>query len=143
MAIDSVGLRRIMRQRFGIFHVKVLAADEMHEYAREPGIYIVNTQPHWKRGAHWVVFSNFGAKTKPEFFDSLGRSPYHYGFEINCHHNTWPIQSNNSKLCGEYALYYVVKHLRGQSLDKICNSFSRDVNVNDHDILSRLTALSL
>lgn len=146
--MDSNELRRVLRQRFKIYDVKVLAKDELEIYSKTPGIYLVNTNSSSTPNTigHWVVFSNTGGhKSNCEFFDSLGQTPLYYGFDIgrNCDSVSKQIQSNTSTLCGEYALYYIVCHSHGFDIKYICDSFSNDLYFNDYNIISRLTKLSV
>ena len=118
---------------FNLKDVKVLSFDE---YLKEPNrlqnVYIVNNQPSWRLGQHWVVLY------KTELFDSYGLSPTFYGFPGITKYNTKIIQCNNSDKCGAYCLFYIVKRFRGMALDNICHTFSENVYKNDYFIMQNL-----
>ncbi len=104
----------------------VCAANELphHVVERRPASYIVNTQPNYRRGAHWVVIylpkdNKMGSRLTPYFFDSLGYPPSTY-----CRHfvkflknnnspsrryrfNHVKIQEDNSTACGMYCLFFL------------------------------------
>lgn len=99
------------------FITGIFAADEMPNYIYSfPSGFIVNTDTRAKLGRHWLAFY-ISSKTVGEFFDSYGHSPSYYsqnfqtffnknGFEMK--YNNKKIQSDDSKMCGQYCIYYLM-----------------------------------
>ena len=123
------------RQQFG----DVLSITELPEKIRGE-IYIVNTDPHWLPGMHWVTFY-FPENEPPEFFDSLGHGPqyYHIDFERfllrnNEHgyiYNNTRIQGHGSNTCGYFCLFYSFHRARGIPMSSIINMFTSELWAND------------
>ena len=105
-----------------------------------PKLYIINTDPIELPGKHWVAVC---IDDTPEFFDSMGKPPSHYGNNIeyfmlnnsicnNYMYNSMQIQSYNSDLCGQYCIYYcMLKHM-GYSIHQIVHRFNSNLIANDH-----------
>lgn len=84
-----------------------------------PQVFIVNTDPYPNPGKHWlcIIFSN---SNDAEYFDSLGRSPSFYGFNLtnfisrnsrNIRMLLKKIQHSDSNLCGLYVLFFIFTRL--------------------------------
>ena len=104
----------------------VYSADQMPKYIRR-GRFIVNTDERYKPGTHWYAFYLYGFG-RPALFDSYGKPPQHYNYDfLSCLrrnssvwiYNTKKLQSNNSNVCGQYCLYFLIHRVRGQSLGDI------------------------
>lgn len=103
--------------------------------------YIVNTDPSYKPGKHWVCIF---LSNVPEFFDSLGQPPLYYDRRFERFviiqgptymYNSKRIQSYGSDSCGHYCIYYVVKRAMGFSMRDIVNEFSStDLLSNDNKV---------
>ena len=103
-------------------------------------IYVVNTDPHWLPGKHWLTFY-FPETGPPEFFDSTGHTPgyYHKEFENfllrNSNHtysyNNTQIQGYGSNTCGYFCLFYSFHRARGIPIASIINMFTNELWVND------------
>jgi hypothetical protein len=91
---------------------------------RRPLFYITNTDVSTGPGKHWVTFY-YPTRGDPEFFDSLGKSPSHYGFKGNYKYKNRVIQAPGSKACGKYAIAYALYRTKGLSQDQIYNQFLR------------------
>ena len=91
---------------------------------------------------HWIVL--YCTENNIEIFDSLGflttkscvtQNVLNFirnqigsrNFKANR-----TIQSSSSKLCGIYALYYILKRDNGYSFDKIMNNFTNNLTDNDN-----------
>ena len=123
---------RLCRDEF----VGVFSADNIpsKEY---PGAYIVNTDPSGQPGQHWVAFYC----TEPgqlEAFDSFGQNPGDYSPTIK----DWMsddfiivsssiLQSDDSTLCGNYCLYFILLRCHGFSYEDILSIFCSDSKLND------------
>ena len=91
----------------------VKASDELPDKKVSSLFYIVNTDPSYKNGAHWIVFY---MGSVPEAFDSLGSNPkvYDINFENflvnngpNYMHSSCRIQDNGTNTCGKFCLFYI------------------------------------
>ncbi|KAF0151264.1 MAG: hypothetical protein FD188_3457 [Ignavibacteria bacterium] len=87
-----------------------------------PCCYIVNTDVSGGRGKHWVAFFHLSSRSI-EFFDSFGRTPASLGFHLpyiqRIVHNPVQIQSNDSNVCGQHCIYYLIQRSHGHSLKGI------------------------
>ena len=124
----------------------VYARDELPLHADE-GFYIANTHTRNRPGEHWFCLY-FLKDGKAEFFDSYGFSPAFYGLqsymELNSSayiSNKRAIQSLFSKVCGHYAIYYVLRRSRGIAMKHIVSDFSSNVFENDRSILYYIDSL--
>ena len=100
---------------------EVLALNEIpHSRVRlaTPAIYIVNSEPNFNQGAHWVAVC-LRKKSAPEFFDPLGLPPSEYSPNLvkflksnstdgSYERSTTRVQRDGSTLCGPYCLLYGV-----------------------------------
>jgi len=94
---------------FFLKHVKHYGGVTDLQHTVKPGyVYIVFTgvSPY----GHWVVLDL--SVTPFYFFDSLGKSPTHYGLP-HMKYNRKVIQSGASDVCGLYCIYYVVNGIKG------------------------------
>jgi hypothetical protein len=116
--------------------VGVFAADQIPD-KQYPGGYIVNTDPSGEPGQHWVAFfcTHSG---QLEAFDSFGKNPGIYSNHIK----EWMeadylilsqsiLQSENSTLCGNYCLYYILLRCHGFSYEDVLSIFCSDKNLSD------------
>ena len=103
--------------------------------------YILNTDPSYMPGKHWVVV--YTGET-PEFFDSLGKRPEYYWKKFQhllingskrrdngYSYNSKRLQSKNSKVCGEYCIYYVWMRSSGYKMNDIVERFNNNLKYND------------
>lgn len=121
----------IKRDRFAKMHfLGVFARDKLPEINHYPVSVVINTDPSYLPGQHWVAFY-IDKNKKCSFFDSFGQKPSYYGLEkylkINCrklNFNKKQLQGRSSYTCGYYCVYFVVLMSRGLCLEKIINVFS-------------------
>ena len=120
---------RMCRGRFqGVFSVDTLPEN--------PRLLICNTDPSTEPGLHWIAIF-VDQNGRGEFFDSFGRKPpdvfadYMNAKCIHWIYNTRQLQSFASPVCGQYCLFYCSFRCRGFDLNRIVNSFTRDVEFND------------
>ena len=112
--------------------------------------FIANTDIHTAKGRHWCAFYFSSTQREAEFFDSYGKNPmYNSG-----HFAKWldervsyvtrsrkQIQSNYSKVCGLYCLFYLQQRLAGRSMQEIVKAFSADcLSANDEFIHRYMSA---
>ena len=113
----------------------VVTRDHVKIPRERPSFIIANTDDSSGPGKHWVVFY-FPKRGKPEFFDSLGKSPSHYGFEVrgNFKRNKRKLQASDSRVCGHYALFYALQRSLGIPMEKILANFGNNQDVNDYKV---------
>ena len=107
--------------------------------SRRPLAFIFNTAKSFHSGEHWVClyFPSFG---NIEFFDSYGRDPRKYDcFTKNVYDlvtNTRTLQHRDSRVCGQYCLYFLDARCKGKSFREIIHQFGIDKTENDWKVLS-------
>ena len=118
--------------------VGVFAADELMYVGniKRPCLIVVNSDPSWKRGQHWLcIFVPEKAHMPIEFFDSLGRCPNQYSETFvrfltehgqKYMYSSIRLQEPNSNMCGEYVLFFAAHRSRGISFVDIVNSAPND-----------------
>ena len=81
----------------------------LHSYAL---CCVVNIDPSYKPGQHWVAFFREKDSKEIEFFDSYGYPPSSYKFEpfsqLTSVSNTFPLQSNATNVCGHYCILFLL-----------------------------------
>ena len=101
------------------------------------GLMIVNTDPHYAPGTHWIAIFVDCTGHRGEFFDSFGRPPNeHFSNYMNNHCSNWiynnrQLQSIASKYCGYYCVVYCLLRSLGRDMYSICRNFTRDTGYND------------
>jgi len=116
---------------------------------KAPLCFIINTDPSFKSGRHWLALY-INEKKNIEFFDSYGNSIDKYPFimrfvqrhsEIgHCKENTRRLQSSLSSTCGQFCLYFLLWRCRGISFENIVKSFVDNANTNDFMVTSFVNA---
>ncbi|HWY33610.1 MAG TPA: hypothetical protein VNX68_03120 [Nitrosopumilaceae archaeon] len=116
--------------------VGVFPADAIPE-KQYPGAYIVNTDSSNEPGQHWVAFY-CTEKNQLEAFDSFGQDPGVYSEHIK----EWMgndylilskniLQSEDSTLCGNYCMYFILLRCHGFSYEDVISIFCSDRNLSD------------
>ena len=133
---EAVEQDKSAQQQFrGVFPSDLLP-EEVTEY---PSVYIANVDPSSKAGSHWVAFY-FTKDKKGEFFDSYGQSPELYTdiFKDVLQDNSqeWTLnrrelKSMNSRVCGQYCVFYVILRCRGNSMEAVVRRFFNKKQLND------------
>lgn len=118
----------------------VFAVDKLPKNIFSKKIFIINTDPSYLPGKHWVVVF-FPTDSFPEFFDSFGKDPTYYNqsifnflIERNSRgfvYNSKCIQAVQSSACGLFCLYYLYFRIRGYSFEKILERFGQNLEHND------------
>ena len=128
----------------GVFSLDQFLNLEIHDDNRKRFLLVVNEQPSWKEGSHWLlVFKN---KDNVYFIDSLGRTPSYYGLHDRICNlgdnmifiNNTPLQCYNSSTCGAYSIYFSYYFQREVAFDEILNDFSLHRENNDAIVLKFL-----
>jgi hypothetical protein len=121
------------------FQIGVLASDELTLVERKKFLIVVNSEPSFLPGQHWVAFLKIGKNL--EFFDSFGKDVDFYGsyfkLFVKSHggkviYNNTQLQSNESFLCGQYCLFFLFCRNHNMKYKRILECFSKwDLNAND------------
>jgi hypothetical protein len=142
-AIEKALKKRCGRKFLGVYAIDRLPPDLPQ---RRPLMMICNTDPHDKKGEHWVAIY-FGVNGGGEYFDSFGRLPEHIissYLNKNCSvwtYNERQLQSVVSYFCGQYCIFYCLYRSVGYDLDNILKCFGKDTGLNDwfvHDFICRM-----
>ena len=119
-----------IRQYYG----GVISSDQLPLVVKKPTVYIVNTDPSWLPGEHWVTFF---MDTVCEQFDSSGIAPrkefetFLIAYGPNYKFNTKRVQDYDTDTCGLYCLMYAYFRCRGYSFDDFINMFKDNLSVNE------------
>lgn len=105
-----------------------------------PSAYVCNLDDSSKSGSHWVAL--YFINDSCEYFDSYGLPPFLSDMMTkisnNCKEIYWnqqPIQSENTTVCGQYCIMYILLRARNYSMNEIANIFSpNNLELNDHII---------
>ena len=119
--------------------IGVFARDKLPEVKNYPTSFILNTQPTYKPGEHWLAVY-FNKDRLCEFFDSFVFPPSIYGLDkylksksSDFVSNTQQIQDNDSASCGYYTIFFILLKNRNFSLDEIISFFSKNnFKLNDY-----------
>ena len=117
----------------------VFPSDVLPKIDKHPAGFIFNNEPSTEAGMHWLAFY-FPEKGQSEFFDSYGFPPEFYTpkFIKNTkrHINTKILQSMDTAVCGDYSFFYLWHRVRGKSIEKIDNIFTKNTRLNDRTTVS-------
>lgn len=125
-------LSKISNHTLGVF-----PADKIIEHWQKPCCFVFNTDDSTKPGSHWVAMyvSRGGLGT---YFDSYGLEPcipnHIRLLRKNCRRFSWntiQLQSNTSKVCGQYCLMFLSFMSKGKTLKQFLNKFSKNLEKND------------
>lgn len=124
----------IMKRQF----LGVYASDKLPVTVNlKPSFMIINTDPSYKPGEHWVAI-HFNVHNEAEYFDSYGFEPLVSDIanfislqSSNYHINKQQLQSYYSEVCGMYCILYSYYKCRHMQLKDVQNLFSSDLVLND------------
>ena len=119
----------------------VFPRDEMPSIIFYPSCFIVNTEPSFKKGEHWLAMY-FDKSRNCFFFDSFGHDPSFFNmskyikkYSSGIKYNKDCIQDNFSDTCGHYCVFFLLLINRGFSLDRIISFFNlKYFDLNDFNI---------
>ena len=114
--------------------VSVCVADHLPDTLNSlPQSFIVNTDTYSRPGTHWCAVY-IDQNGNGEFFDSFGNQPDHYGYFFirflrkHCGEsitvNTKAIQSDFSRLCGMFCVFYLHQRFHHVPAINILSMFS-------------------
>lgn len=103
-----------------------------------PVILIVNTDPSYRPGEHWISIY-IGANKTGEYFDSYGLPPLHPEIinflDIMCprgyNYNPHTLQCISCITCGYYCIIYVIFKSNKKSYCEFISLFSKNVYTNE------------
>lgn len=119
-------IERILRRHVNCHNVGVYARNEIKppgkKFARTA--YVINTDPSYKRGKHWVAIY-IDKNREGYYFDSYGLPPSHREFLrfLKKHTEHWSYNDENfqgllEETCGQFCLYFLIKMSREHSFLK-------------------------
>ena len=128
----------------GGFHFDIISENEARGKIKlniKPMFLIVNTEPSWLPGEHWLVFY-FPKGDIPEFFYSFGHDPSYYSSHFTdflCENseqkNFWinseQLQSFGSNICGLYCILFVLSKMWNISFENFIENFTKNKQQND------------
>ena len=119
------------------------------KFSKAPACLVVNTDPSWKQGAHWLAVY-MDENRDLEFFDSYGQDPEQYrlvyDFLKRNGQNKWKenrkqLQGPLSSTCGQFCLYFLLWRCRGIKFEKIMSGFDESVHTNDFMVTTFVNSL--
>src|SRR5882757_3574279 len=138
-------LRQLMKRKRGQYAVLPCDLLDTYEVRTYPVLLIVNNEPTGEDGEHWVAMYIKRAGAEVEFFCSYGKpiSYYSYHFtsfarRLRCSvlENERRCQGSESSTCGQFAVFFLYKRLRGCPLSSIYCIFTNDYTRNDKIVVS-------
>jgi Ulp1 protease family, C-terminal catalytic domain len=112
--------------------------------------YIINLDENSERGSHWVAIY-FTNERKAEYFDSYGLPPFLPNILtfLNRNSTSWifnvkTLQNENTVVCGQYCIYFILHKCHNINLNNIVNAFNSSKNMNDKKVykfVKQLTTL--
>lgn len=138
--LDYAQKDKLLNNQFlGVFPVNKLPV-----VANFPASLIINLDPSYMPGSHWVaMWYALGGKTA-EYFDSFGRRPAQgplcthlkHNLESSSHvlYNDKSVQNIFSDVCGQYCLYFLYKKARNKDMKDIMSHFGENTKINDEKI---------
>ena len=129
--MNEIELEDVLRKNIGANFVGVFPRYILPQPI--DGAYVLNTDPHYKPGQHWVAVYLKGGRG--EYYDLLGLPPMYVEF-VDFLPKKWTfnnrtVQNVISEYCGHHCIYYLCNRLKGQTMRKIVNTFGDDFVVND------------
>jgi hypothetical protein len=116
-----------------------------------PMALVVNADPSSEPGSHWMALY-FTVDGHCEFFDSLGREPWVYGYDFAAYVSLVPgrvwksgtrFQPAMSNVCGHYCIYFIACRCRNLSADYVVKQFNCfALDRNDRLVVSFVRNLS-
>lgn len=101
--------------------------------------YICNLDESSLPGSHWVVVECNNKNKEIFYFDSYGLPPLHSDLikkmTSKANYITWnsyPLQSTDTNVCGQYCILFCLFRARGLSYDKIIDLLYHDSKTSSH-----------
>ena len=121
--------------------VGVFPRDQLPTINKYPASFVLNTDPSYKVGEHWLGFY-FDFHRKCFFFDSFGHDPEYFGLVNYVDKNSTEWESNQDQIqgffsntCGHYTIFFILIINRGFSFKEIISCFNlKNFDINDFRI---------
>ena len=121
--------------------IGVYPRDQLPTIKFYPVSFVINTDPAFKKGEHWLGFF-FDTHRTCFFFDSFGNNPEYFNlgkyinrFSNNVEFNDDQIQGFFTNTCGHYVVFFILLINRGFSIKKIMSCFDlKNFDLNDYRI---------
>ena len=122
--------------------IGVFPRDQLPEIVVYPVSFVLNTDPSYREGEHWLGFY-FDKRKKCYFFDSFGNEPVYFGLDqyikkyssSSSEFNKNQIQGFLSNTCGHYTIFFILFIIRGFSFEEIVSCFNlKRFDINDFRI---------
>ena len=116
--------------------VGVFSINTLPRYSKT-GCYVINLEPNYKSGSHWVAIKISKSKHMNLYFDSYSIAPTYIGivkFLKNSYvYNSKQVQHPLSMMCGQWCLYFILRACQGWDMRKMLKPFySNKPLINDH-----------
>jgi hypothetical protein len=107
------------------FYIGCFAADQIPNASSYPFCVVVNLDPQWADGSHWIALYVL-SPSSIEYYDSLAMWPppslpifnYLLSFK-NIRHNKTPVQSSHANTCGKHVIFFLFQRCSGMEMDVI------------------------
>lgn len=113
----------------------VYARDTVPKQLKKSCVYIINLDPVYKLGSHWILLYN---SENSVYFDSLGNPPVNDLVNLIPSMNkpvsylAYRLQDYNSKTCGHFCIFFAHFLCKNVKFYEVVNMFSKvDLNYND------------
>ena len=125
--------------------IGVFPRDKLPELTSYPTCFVVNTDPSYKVGEHWLGMY-FDRYRKCYFFDSFRNEPDYFKLDQFVNKNSVEVESNYyqiqdffSNTCGHYTVFFILLITRGFSLKEILSCFNlKKFDLNDFNFFSEI-----
>ena len=134
--MDTSVIRKLLR-KFKCFK-GVYPSDRLPYNFKPPINIIINTDPSYKPGEHWVCIS-INTNLKGYYFDSFGLPPLKKDIidflDKKCKkgwkYNKYSLQHLTSTTCGHYCVTYIIFRCQGYSPKYYLSKFNNNTLEND------------
>jgi len=120
----------------------VVASDQLpHIYDKNKEHYIVvNYDPSYKEGSHWVVIKKSLVGSKDIFFDSYGWKPKLSHFEsymnFNYEYNKVQLQNDFATTCGQWCCFFILNQVMGINLTQMIKKINKFTDIEKDHIIN-------
>ena len=141
-------MRLSVNVRGCVFFIGVFAVDNLPNVTKFPATLIVNTDPAYEAGEHWVAL-HLKPRGRVDYFCSFGFPPLilelqdfvnRYG-SSGKRYNRCTMQDVNSTLCGDYCICFVKCIAKGAELPEFVARFTCQPLARPGENKGRLTCV--